>query len=157
MRSVERHEFHAQYTARSICGAERERAVLQSRGCEGAVSYATLPLGRGSAGLRSPGNAVQTDAVSNARLVRSAGDLKSHVTAIRRDDGIRSFPSLVVVELRQPHEVLTGAIQFKLPNVDVPHPSVAAERLDLTSASTSVYLPSCQMPSTSLYQPAAFD
>src|SRR6185503_19639797 len=47
------------------------------------------------------------------------------------DDGVRRLAAFVVVEVREPHEVLPRAVELQFPDVDVAGPAHAAERLDL--------------------------
>src|SRR6185503_78853 len=74
---------------------------------------------------------VEQDAVPHARGIRRLCGLERHEPAVGGDDGVRRLAAFVVVEVREPHEVLPRAVEPQLPDVDVAGSAYAAERLDL--------------------------
>ena len=59
------------------------------------------------------------------------GGLKGHEPAVRRDHGVRRLAALVVVEVREPDEILARAVELQLPDVDVAGAAPAARVLAL--------------------------
>ena len=78
--------------------------------------------------------AQQEEAVADARFVGGAGYLERHEVAVGGHDGVRGLPALVVVERGEAREIVAGAVEAQLPDVDVAEAGEVAEGTRLVVA-----------------------
>src|SRR3954462_15461971 len=74
---------------------------------------------------------VQQNPIAYACGVRRTRTLESHEASVGRYDRVRSFSAFVIVKIRQTRQILPGAVQLKLPYVDIRRAAFSPELLAL--------------------------